>query len=630
VSFLSPLFLLGAMTAAIPIALHLLHREPEVRVRFAAVKLLRHAPVEDARRRRLREWLLLALRVAALVLVAFAFARPFFATSAAGGSGRVTVIALDTSLSLSAPGQFARAKALAREAIGRAPAGDLVGVLTFADAAHVAATPSTDRALAVAAVEAASPGFGATHYGVALGAASQMIEGGGGSSATIVVVTDLQASGWEAAGHVAVPATSRVQVADVGAPPPNLAVTGTRLQGNRVTATVRNDGARERDAHARLTVDGRAVSEAVASIGPHQSAEIELAGARGDTASVSVDDDSGVQGDNVRFLVLGNTGLPSVLIVTTNGDLTRDAFYLQQALLAASSDEASYQVDGVPGAQVGSQDAARLQRRAAVVLSSTRGLDARGREMLAGYVRRGGGVLVTAGPDIDGDTVAEILGGAATIAPASARPAESMTRSLSPADVRHPVFQAFGSRAATLGLATFRQVVPIAGQNCQTVAQFTTGEPALIDCGVGGGRALVFASDLDNRGNDFPLHGTFVPFLHEAIRYLAGGRAQGDEYLVGDAPPGIRPVPGIASVAGPDAQAAARPIAINVDPREADLERVTEQEFQAGVDRLKEAGRVEGQLKASQQEGRQHVWQYLLLLAAAVLATESFVSTRAA
>ena len=45
-SFLSPLFLVGAAAAAVPIVLHLLKREPEARVKFAAVKLLQHAPVE--------------------------------------------------------------------------------------------------------------------------------------------------------------------------------------------------------------------------------------------------------------------------------------------------------------------------------------------------------------------------------------------------------------------------------------------------------------------------------------------------------------------------------------------------------------------------------------------------------
>ena len=87
-SFLSPLFFAGAAAARFPIVLHLLKREPEPRVKFAAVKLLKRAPVEHTEKRHLRELLLLALRVTALVLLALAFARPFFESGAALGVRR--------------------------------------------------------------------------------------------------------------------------------------------------------------------------------------------------------------------------------------------------------------------------------------------------------------------------------------------------------------------------------------------------------------------------------------------------------------------------------------------------------------------------------------------------------------
>ena len=57
-AFLSPLFLAGALAAALPVVLHFLKREPEQRLAFPAVHLLKHAPVETAGRRRLRELLL--------------------------------------------------------------------------------------------------------------------------------------------------------------------------------------------------------------------------------------------------------------------------------------------------------------------------------------------------------------------------------------------------------------------------------------------------------------------------------------------------------------------------------------------------------------------------------------------
>ncbi|RPJ81906.1 MAG: hypothetical protein EHM13_09735, partial [Acidobacteria bacterium] len=68
--FLAPAFLLGALAAAIPIVLHLLRRRPDSVFAFSAVRLLRPAPRREARRRRLRNLLLLGLRVAVLLLLA--------------------------------------------------------------------------------------------------------------------------------------------------------------------------------------------------------------------------------------------------------------------------------------------------------------------------------------------------------------------------------------------------------------------------------------------------------------------------------------------------------------------------------------------------------------------------------
>src|ERR1700704_3161484 len=113
-SLLSPLFLVGALAAALPVVLHLLKRNPEPRVKFAPVALLRDAPVEHTSARRLRQIALLMLRVAALTLLALAFARPFFPSAGAAAASGATVVALDTSFSMSAPGRFARAQQLAR------------------------------------------------------------------------------------------------------------------------------------------------------------------------------------------------------------------------------------------------------------------------------------------------------------------------------------------------------------------------------------------------------------------------------------------------------------------------------------------------------------------------------------
>jgi Aerotolerance regulator N-terminal/von Willebrand factor type A domain len=627
ISFLSPLFLAGAAAAAVPILLHLLKREPETRVKFAAVKLIKQAPVEHTDRRRLRELLLLALRVTALVLLALAFARPFFATGAAVGSTGVTVVALDTSYSLSAPGRFERARQLAKDAVAKAPAGDLVGVVTFADEAEIVAKPGVDRTLADDAIQQASAGFGATRYRTALSAAAQHLAGRHG---TVVVVTDLQENGWDAGDRASVPEGTTIRVADVGAMPPNLAVTSVRPLPDRVVATVRNAGPRARDARVHLRIDGRPAGDATVSLGADQSAEATFAGApRGSSAAVSVDDPDGIEADNVRYAVIGGTGKPSVLVVTGSGDVNRDAFYVQHALAAGTPADSAFQIASAGAADLSGWTEDRLTPHAAVLLLSTRGLERRGRELLSAYAQHGGGIFIAAGPDVDGDVVGDVLGAGSTLRIATVEGARPAPRALAPADGRHPVFRAFAGNPASLGLVTFQNAARIGGSACQTLARFTTGDTALIECPAGDGHALVLASDLDNRWNDFPLHATFVPFVHEVVRYLASARAHAVDYLIADAPAGVRRVPGVVTLTGA-AQAAggARMIAVNVDPRETDPARLSADEFQSVVMRLKDAGEIGTRGEAKEQEDEQHLWRYALAAMAVLLAAEGVLAAR--
>jgi hypothetical protein len=246
-------------------------------------------------------------------------------------------------------------------------------------------------------------------------------------------------------------------------------------------------------------------------------------------------------------------------------------------------------------------------------------------------VQGGGGLLVAVGPDVDGEVMADVLGGDAPLRIAAVADPKPIVRSLVPIDVRHPLFRSFGSSLPTLGLVTFRRVARIDSEACQTIARFTTGEPAMLNCEIGEGRAIILASDLDNRWNDFPLRATFVPFVHEMLRYLAGGRSQTAEVLVADMPAGVPPIPGFATIGqGGRAPVETRRVAVNVDPRESDLTRMSPDEFQAAVTRLKQAAASDAGVEARQQEDRQHLWMYLLGLTLAVLVVESLVASRTA
>src|SRR5262249_15928865 len=144
----------------------------------------------------------------------------------------------------------------------------------------------------------------------------------------------------------------------------------------------------------------------------------------------------------------------------------------------------------------------------------------------------------------------------------------------------HPIAQAFGPRLSALGLVRFARIAGLSGSACQTLARFSTGEAALLECSVGRGRVLVLASDLDSRWNDFARHATFVPFPLESLRYAARGWAEASDRLVADLTARVLREPGIVTLPG---AAAGRQTAVNVDPRETTATRLSDSAFRAAL-----------------------------------------------
>lgn len=97
-TFLAPALLALGLAAGVPLALHLMQRHQGRRVVFPALRYLRRAEREQATRLRLRQVLLLALRVLALLLLAAAAARPFLPVGGPGHHPTSVVVILDNSM----------------------------------------------------------------------------------------------------------------------------------------------------------------------------------------------------------------------------------------------------------------------------------------------------------------------------------------------------------------------------------------------------------------------------------------------------------------------------------------------------------------------------------------------------
>ena len=200
-AFLVPAFLAGLAAIAIPVLVHLRHRERKEPVRFPSLMFLRRIPFREVRRQQIHHWPLFLLRVLAVALLVFAFARPFLRGRnaplvAPGAQGRELVILLDRSASMGYGTRWSRAQAAARQAINGMGRDDRASIVFFDQGAAVNTRPTSDRTLLLAAVDAAAPGAATTRFAPALRAAGELLAGTHLPRREAVLISDFQRTGW--------------------------------------------------------------------------------------------------------------------------------------------------------------------------------------------------------------------------------------------------------------------------------------------------------------------------------------------------------------------------------------------------------------------------------------------------
>jgi hypothetical protein len=209
--FAHPLFLFGALTAGIPVALHLMNRQLPRRLRFPSIRFLRTARLPREGRRRLRDLLILALRVLALICIAVALARPQRpAPQSAVGSGksRQAVIVLDASASMSGFGSAEHAVQEIQELLKGLPKTTRVGLLVSARETLLRLPLDTDRAALRRALADYAPTNEAGAHQNALREAAKMLTEPGG---LLVLASDFQRSDWHVTEALSLPPETEVR-----------------------------------------------------------------------------------------------------------------------------------------------------------------------------------------------------------------------------------------------------------------------------------------------------------------------------------------------------------------------------------------------------------------------------------
>jgi hypothetical protein len=673
-SFLAPLFFIGLAAIAVPIFVHLIQRERKHVTKFPSLMFVRRIPYQSVRRRRIRHWFLLMMRIAALALIIAAFARPFFrqgaaATVAAMGGDREIVILLDQSASMGYGDHWERARTAAREAIRSLRSGDRATLVLFGRNAEENMRATSDIGRLEAALDAAKLTSGATRYGPALKLAESILTGSTLTQREAILISDFQRVGWSTSEDVHFGESIRLTPVSVASDKAaNLSVSVSPNFGRAsfsgqeritVTAGVSNHGAdRAANVPVTLELEGRQMESVSANAAANAAASVAFApftlaepAVRG-TVRAGTDP---LAADNAfHFVLTPSTSVP--VLVIDSGERNTSSFFLSKALSIGTTP--AFQTEVVPAARV---SATTLERRSVVILHDAMVPPGAAGGVLRRYVERGGGLLVAFGartswPTSEADLLPGKLG--ATVDPAEARGATLVP------DYSHSVFEVFKAPRSgdfsAVRIFRYRALEP--GPDDRVLARYDDGTVAAAEKRIGTGRVIAWSTTFDDSWNDLARKPIYLPLVHQLVKYLARYEQPTSWNTVGDVvdlsallksraervvmtPSGERVrVPateagllelneqGVYEVRTGSGSSRPDRIAVNLDPAESDLTPLDPQELVAAVTGRAVQTAADGTtatpalMSPEEAEKRQGLWWYLLVGGLMLLAAEMAVS----
>jgi len=675
-SFLAPLFFVALAGLAIPVLLHLTQREKKQVQMFPSLMFVRRIPYKSVRRRKIQNWLLLAVRMAALALVILAFARPWLqltdAATPSGSGAREVVVLLDNSYSMGYGDRWERARAAAHAEIAKLTPSDRGTLVLFSQGADIVTRSTPEREKLTAAIGTAKPGSGATRYAPALKVAGSILAESQLPRREVILISDFQRNGWRGTEGARLPEGSLLTPVPVtgSTDRPNVTLTGVSLNRSTfsnqervaVTAGLANRSERRLDNQTvTLSVNGIPVGSKPATLEPGAATTVSFdpftINARNMKATVKIADDA-LNADNTFNFVVSPSEPLRVAIVdrgSSGGNL-----YLMRAL--SIGEQPRFEVMVRQPETLSDEDL----KKSAVVLLNDVSVPLPMARRLARFVEQGGGLFVAAGPRATWPAEVDLL--PAAIGNPIDRSRGDAAR-VGAVEYGHPVFEPF--RAPRSGdfsparIYGYRNVT--ASKDAQVLARFDGGTPAIVERRAGSGRMLIWASTLDTTWSDVPLRPIFLPFMHRAMRYLAAYKESQPWLTVGDVldpssttsakatsaqgmlltPSGQRrPIEeegsdvmqldeaGFYELRRGGAQSDTAVVASNVNPAESDLTPLDPKEITAAA--LPQSGSVQGgpggqvQMTPEARERNQRLWWYLLCAGIVLLGADTLLSNRLA
>jgi hypothetical protein len=567
----------AAISAAIPVIIHMIHTARAPQVPFPTLRFLKTAAEKTARRRRIENILLMILRMALFAGLAFALSRPFLSESFglfnAEQSG-AAVLVLDNSYSMSvrsgADSRFAKAKQDARAILDSKwrPAQATV-LLTNPGVQAVPDRLIADRGKIFAEIDGAQISSGKADLVGTVKAAYALLDKAPSSDKRLWILTDRQALSWEGLQNFDEPKKHPdIPVAIIRpteASFTNLAITGAEVVSRsrvvgmpiRIDVAVRNSGPAPEKRSVLLFVDdfGQARQK--------QPVDLMAAGAPGASrmvtfahvfdkpgphqVRVSLEGTDSLDVDNDRRIALQIAeSIPVLLVKQQQADIAfQDAdFYLVRALDPVGP------ASGIPWAikpvetTAANFDPATLEQYEAVFLNNVSGLQPQAVKALADYVARGRTLVVFCGSQVTPleynrlfmDGVAQQGG----LLPARLKESvgdavlKKMVEKVTQVQGQSQYLEDLVEKADVYQDILVYQYIRTEGSQADScLARLSGGDPLLLYKPFGEGHVLLFTVPATADWSNLPIRNLFLPLMMRVVHQASRASAERSNLLAG-------------------------------------------------------------------------------------------------
>ncbi|MBI1176532.1 VWA domain-containing protein [bacterium] len=674
------LLLGGLLAVAIPVIIHLLLKRRPQRLRFSTLRFFKDQDESAKKRRRLRNLLLLSLRMLLVALLVLAFARPYLMGSAnASGKAprRYVVGVVDRSASMRAADHWQRTIDFLREQLKDLTENDRVALVACGDTTDVLSEwvpPGKIKPV----LDELKPGLGGAQLAAGLTEAAGLVASREGSEpATVLLVSDLQSHSCGGLKNVVFSPETELRIEAISERElDNVSITELKPSGPGTFAVGFQNwsGKSSRTIRFDLVADGGKPVNSIVLLPAGVKTNVVLS--PGNLApgwhqlEIHAQSNDALDLDDDRYLAV-NVPQPLVVWCVEAGhpakEFEQETFFLRSALSPTDDQTPYYLAETVSTSEV----FGRLQKEspALILLSGLHVVPPELPAALQRFTEQGGGLILFVGESVRADRYnidwhGLLPANLGRVAGDLEVPEEFWH--LSPDQTDDRLFTVFrGSENGDIAQPFFkRRFELIPGEGANVLAIFGDGKPFVIAKERGRGRVVLVNTSADTGWNDWPKRRTFVPWVHSLAGFATGqtpwldggaGRARewgtplvfeagnslaGQTVTVRDPAGEISKVTvdntggakvsptrlGVYSLLDESGKVREQ-IAMNLPVAESALDFLSPAEIQSSIKRVQMAGQA-GAIAALMNVGQKELWRIILGTGLVLLLAESLLANR--